>query len=124
MHPYLKFTAETENNKKRKYLHITFHKNPTIYKTSIYRKPTFTDLIIPQSSNHPAQEKYATIGFMLTDKTYDIHEEEYIIKDTIHNIFTNTFQIHLQNPPPAPTENTTMLHRQISTTTQKWTTCT
>jgi hypothetical protein len=61
---------------------------------------------------------------MLTDKTYEIHEEEYVIKDTIHNIFKNTFQTHLQNPPPAPTENTNMLHRQMSTTTQKWTTST
>jgi hypothetical protein len=53
VHPKLKFTAETESDNKINYLDITIHKTPIGWKTSIYRKPTFTDMIIPFSSNHP-----------------------------------------------------------------------
>jgi hypothetical protein len=60
IHPNLKFKAETETDNKLNYLDITPHRTPAGWKTSIYRKPTFTDTIIPHSSNHPAQNKYAS----------------------------------------------------------------
>jgi len=128
MHPNLEFTAETENDNKINYLDITIHKTPTSWKTSIYRKPTFTDTIIPYSSNHPAQHKYAAIRIMYNRlNTYNLHEEEYKIEeDTIHNImFNNAFPIHLHSPPPPPSRQTTTTpDRQMTTTTQKWTTFT
>ena len=34
-------------------IYISIHRTPTDIKTSIYRKPTFTDTIIPYSSNNP-----------------------------------------------------------------------
>jgi hypothetical protein len=43
LHPNLKFTAEIEHN----FLDTTIHKTQDNIKVSIYRKPTFTDTIIP-----------------------------------------------------------------------------
>jgi hypothetical protein len=64
IHPKLKFTAETEKNNTINYLDITIHRTPTHWKTSVYRKPTFTDTIIPHTSNHPIQHKYAAVKFL------------------------------------------------------------
>jgi hypothetical protein len=47
IHSKLQFTAEVERDNKLNYLDITIHRTPTNLKTSIYRKPTFTDTIIP-----------------------------------------------------------------------------
>ena len=52
IHPNMKFTAETEAKNRINCLDITIHRNPTNWVTSIHRKPTFTDTIIPHSSNH------------------------------------------------------------------------
>jgi hypothetical protein len=43
LHPKLKFTAEMEMNNTINYLDITIHTTPSNWRTSIYRKPTFTD---------------------------------------------------------------------------------
>jgi hypothetical protein len=61
IHPKLHFTAEAEDNNSLKYLDISIRRTPTGLRTPIYRKPTFTDTIIPYTSSHPAQHKYATI---------------------------------------------------------------
>ena len=47
LHPKLQFTAKTEIDHTLNYLDITVHRKPTGITTSIYRKPTFTDSIIP-----------------------------------------------------------------------------
>jgi hypothetical protein len=47
IHPKMRLTAETETDNKINYLDITIHRTPKNWKTSIYRKPTFTDGIIP-----------------------------------------------------------------------------
>jgi hypothetical protein len=52
IHPKLQFSAEGERDNKLNYLDITIHRTPTNLKTSIYRKPRFTDTIIPHTSNH------------------------------------------------------------------------
>jgi hypothetical protein len=51
--PKLQFTAEEERDNTLNYLDISIHRTPTNLKTSIYRKSTFTDIIIPYISNHP-----------------------------------------------------------------------
>ena len=70
VHPSLKFTAEMETNSTINYLDVTIHKPPTGWRTSIYRKPTFTDTIIPYTSNHTTQHKYTAIKFYTTDWTH------------------------------------------------------
>jgi hypothetical protein len=72
-------------------LDISIHKTPNNLKISIYRKPTFTDSIIPYTSNHPTQYKYATVKFLFNRlNSYDLQEPEYKQElNTIHNILRN-----------------------------------
>jgi hypothetical protein len=53
LHQNLIFTAETETDNRIHYLDITIHRTSINWNISIYRKPTFTDTIIPYTSNHP-----------------------------------------------------------------------
>jgi hypothetical protein len=53
LHPNLHLTAEIERDNTINYLDISIHKTPYKLKAGIYRKPTFTDSIIPYTSNHP-----------------------------------------------------------------------
>jgi len=64
LHPKLQFTAELEKDINLNYLDISLHRTPTDIKTSTYRKPTFTDTIIPYTSNHPTHHKYAAVRFL------------------------------------------------------------
>jgi hypothetical protein len=64
LHLSMKFTAEPESNNQINFIDITLHRTPTNWITSIYRKPYFTDSIIPYSSNHPPQHKYAAIRYL------------------------------------------------------------
>jgi hypothetical protein len=77
LHPNLQFTAEPKQDNTLNYLDISLHKTPTGLNTSIYRKPTFTDTIIPYTSNHPAQHKYAAVRYLYNRlHTYDLEGEE------------------------------------------------
>ena len=69
-------------------------------KTSIYRKPTFTDTIIPYTSNHPTQHKYATVKFLYNRlNTYDLEKEEHEHElNIIHILHNNSFPIKHQKP--------------------------
>ena len=124
IHPKLAFTAEGETNSKLNYLDITIQRTNTDWRTSIYRKPTFTDTIIPYTSNHPTQHKYAAIRFLYNRlNTYDLHTEEYKQEEqAIQNILVNnSFPIQPQKPTkqkPRHTDKTTQPEKQ------KWTTFT
>jgi hypothetical protein len=100
IHPKLQFTADCEKDNTLNYLDITLHKTPIGIKTSIYRKPTFTDTIIPYTSNHPAQHKYAAIRHLYDRlNTYNLGKEEKEHEEnTIQNILhNNSFPIkHLK----------------------------
>ena len=91
LHPNLKFTAETETDNMINYLDVTIHRTPTDWKMSIYRKPTFTDTIIPYTSNHPTQHKFAAVRYLYNRlNTYDLPTEEYKREEQIiHNILVN-----------------------------------
>jgi hypothetical protein len=117
IHPKLHFTAETEQNNTLNYLVISIHKTPTNIKTSICKKPTFSDTIIPYTSNHPTQHKYVARKFLHNRlKTYQLHKEEYQQKEyIIHNIlYNNFFPIKPQKPPPTWTLNN-KFHQHTST---------
>ena len=78
IHPKLKFMAEIETDNKINYLDVTIHRTPTEWKMSIYRKPTFTNKIMPYASNHPTQHKFVAIRFLYNRRnTYDLLTEEY-----------------------------------------------
>ena len=105
IHPNLQFTQEVEQNNTIIYLDITIHKTPVNIKISIYRKPTFTDTIIPYTSNHPTQHKYAAVRFLYNClEAYQLHTAEYQHEENIiHNILhNNSFPILPRKPYPSP----------------------
>ena len=65
IHNKLKFTIEEEHDNKLNYLDVTISKSNNKFTYSIYRKPTQTDLIIPNKSIHPYQHKMAAFYSML-----------------------------------------------------------
>jgi hypothetical protein len=88
-----------EANNTLKYLDLFIHKTPTNWKTSIYRKPMFTDTIIPYTSNHPNQHKYAALKFLYYWlNSYGLQKEQYQQEENIiHNILNNnSFPINPQ----------------------------
>jgi len=107
LHQKLQFTAEAEKYHTLNYLDVTIHRTPTNIRTTIYRKPTFTDTIIPHNSNHPTHHKYATVRFLFNRlDSYNLKQEEYQNElNIIHNIpYNNAFPIKPHKPP---TQNTT-----------------
>jgi hypothetical protein len=81
IHPKLKFTAECEENNQINFLDIILNRTHTNWRIAIYRKPTFTDTIIPYTSNHPTQHKQAAIRFLYNRlNTYNLQKEDYDTK--------------------------------------------
>ena len=118
----MKFTAEAESDNRINFLDITIHRTPTNWVISIHRKPTFTDTIIPYTSNHPAQHKYASVRFLYNRlSTYHLKDDEYKEEeDTIHNILShNGFPIHTHKPPTLRWPTITLV-KETNTTTHKW----
>jgi hypothetical protein len=70
LHPNLQFTAETEENNAINYLDMTIHRTTSNWKTAIYRKPTYTDTIIPYTSNHPYTTQIRSSQVPLQQATY------------------------------------------------------
>jgi len=100
------------------YLDITIHGTPTDWKMSIYRMPTFTDTIIPYTSNHPTQHKFAAIRFLYNRlNTYNLLTEDYKQEEQIiHNILeNNSFPIRPQKPSslkPRKQKETNLVEKQ------------
>ena len=91
LHPKIQFTEETEKLNKINYLDITIHRKHTRVNISIFRKPTYTDTLIPYTSNHPVQNKHAAIRFLYNRlNSYQLLREEYQHEENIiHNILHN-----------------------------------
>jgi len=99
IHPTLKFTLQCETNNQINFLDSTIHRTPTNWRTAVHRKPTFTDTIIPYTSNHPTQHKYATVRFLY------------------NRLYTITYKmITTQKLPPSRTSCTTMPSRSTTRT--------
>jgi len=115
----LQFTTEIEGDNTLNSLEISIHKTPNNIKTSIHRKSTFTDTIIPYTPNHPTQQKYAAVRFIFNRlKSYDLQEEEYQQElNVIHNIlYNNSFPIK----PPKQTIHTKTQQQMAIPTKCKW----
>ena len=124
LHPKLQFTAEAEKDNAINYLDVNIHRTSSGWKTAVYRKPTSTDTIIPYTSKHPPQQKYAAIRFLYNRlNTYNLQPTAYLQEEnTIHNIlYNNGFPIKphkLHQPKPQKQRQNT--HMQ----TYKWITFT
>jgi len=112
-----------EKDQSLNYLDVSIHRIPTDINTAIYRKPTFTDTIIPYTSNHPAHHVFATVRFLYNRlNTYDLKQTEYDQElNTIHNILhNNAFPISCHKSP-TDSQKAPMEPR---TTKKKWATFT
>jgi len=122
LHPNMMFKAEPESNNQINFLDITIHKTPIKWTASIYKKPTFTDSIIPYTSNHPPQHKHTAIRHLHNRlNTYHLQHNEYKEElDTIHDIMMNNgFPTHAYTPPNLRRPPTTP-GQKPGNTTQKW----
>jgi hypothetical protein len=88
--PAIQFTIENETNNTINILDITIKRNVDKLDFDIYRKSTCTDLIIPQDSNHPIEQKLSAIRFLQNrNSTYLTNEsskqrEQKIINQILH----------------------------------------
>ena len=86
IHHKLKFTLEIELNNSLNFLDLTITKTNNTHTYKIYRKPTTSDMVIHNSSNHPTQHKHAAFNYMLHRltsiplNTHDYQEELNTIK--------------------------------------------
>jgi hypothetical protein len=75
--PKLKFTIEKEIENKINFLDITINREPNKMSIYIYRKPTYTDVIIPNDSCHPREHKMAAINYLYSRmNTYYLSPKE------------------------------------------------
>jgi hypothetical protein len=99
------------------------HKTPNGLKISIHRKPTFTDSIIPYTSNHPTQHKYGAVTFLFNGLNSNGLQENKYQQDLndIHNIlYNNSFPIK----PQKLTAHTKTRQQTTQTSKCKWATFT
>jgi hypothetical protein len=77
MQPTLQFTVEKEKHETINFLDLTIHRKKEHLQYAIYRKPTYTDIIIPNSSCHPHEHKISSINFLINRmRTYPMKTEE------------------------------------------------
>ncbi|GFG38801.1 hypothetical protein Cfor_02813 [Coptotermes formosanus] len=114
IHQNIIYTLEPENNRQINFLDVTISTANEELKFNIYRKPTYTDTIIPYSSCHPTQQKLAALRYFSNrPDSYPLEQEEKdkektIIQNIAHN---NGFPSHIINkfinkPPPQITNTT------------------
>jgi hypothetical protein len=65
MHPSMKYNVEIEQDGMISFLDLKIHRHGNEISIGTYRKPTFTDVIIPSYSNHPKQHKTSSLKYML-----------------------------------------------------------
>jgi hypothetical protein len=109
----IQFTLETQIDNKINFLDLTINISNNKFNFNIYRKPTQTDTIIRNDSNHPFSQKYAYFNSILYRlervplNKYNYHNELNIICDiAIKNNFNiNTIKkihkkikVKLKNP--------------------------
>ena len=84
----LSFTLEWEQENKLNFLDLSIIKTTNKISFDIYRKPTTSDIIIPNDSRHPLEEKLSAIRYF-TDRinTYDLdHTRKRIETDKVKQI--------------------------------------
>ena len=98
--PNLNFTLEEEVNIKINVLDVTITKNDSKLSFDIYRKPSFTDTIIPNDSCHPREHKLSAIRYLVNRMTTynldptNIQKENDRLKQILHNNKYDTSILH------------------------------
>ena len=102
IHPKLFDSQQKQEDCTLNFLDLSICRTPTGLRTAIFIKPTFTDTIIPFTSNHPTQHKYVTVRYLYNRlDPYNLQQTEYQQElNIIHNIpHNNSFPIKPHKPP-------------------------
>jgi len=89
--PKTEFTIEKETEGKINFLDITITRDLDKLSTDIYRKPTYSDAIIPHDSCHPTEHKLAAIRYlydrmnMYELSSENLQKENSTILQILHN---------------------------------------
>jgi hypothetical protein len=70
MHHNMRCNIEIEHDDCISFLDLNLPRNSIEIIIGIHRKPTYTDLVIPATSNHPVQHKMAAFTHMLDRVNY------------------------------------------------------
>jgi hypothetical protein len=65
MHPKITHNIKTESNQQINYFDLSIHRMCKEITLGIYCKPTYSDMAIPYSSNHPRNHKMAAFNYLL-----------------------------------------------------------
>ena len=88
LEPNIQFTVEIEKDNSINFLDLTIdHKNKNKFNFQIYRKPTYTDTIIPSTSNHPFSTKMAAFHSLI-NRIINIPLDEHNFKKEVNIITT------------------------------------
>lgn len=69
MHPKVTYYSETERNQQINYLNLSPRRKYNKIILGIYRKRTYKDTVMPNSSNYPGNHKIAAFNYLLTQIT-------------------------------------------------------
>jgi hypothetical protein len=105
----LVFTLERQKDRKINFLDITIYREQSELSTDIYRKPTFTDVIIPNDSCHPKEHKMAAVRYL-----YNRINSYQLSSDSMQKENNTTIQILTSNKYDALILNT-MNNRKVKT---------
>ena len=114
-HASIKFTSETESNNKISFLDIDINNTPDGFQTSVYRKPTFTELSTKFSSFIPLQYKRNLVStlvfraFNLCSNYEGLHREFGFIKNFL---FKNGFPLRFTETWIGKTRNKLIIPSQ------------
>jgi hypothetical protein len=89
--PELKFTIEKETDRKLHFLDITITRGIEKFTIDIHRKPMYTDIIIPEDSCHPKEQKMAAIRYLYNrmNKYHlspgNLEKENHVVQQILYN---------------------------------------
>ena len=141
-HPNIQFTHEIEANNKIPFLDITIIRNNTTLSTTVYRKPTNSDIYIHWKAFAPSTWKRGTLR-TLTRRAHIVCSSHPLLQDELHylrrtfnningyphHVITQVFNsvksdfsatpppLSPPSPPQLPPNNTPPLNEQNSDTT-------
>ena len=107
--PKLKFTLEKVLEHRINFLDLTIHRQHNTFSIDIYRKPTFTDTIIPNDPCHPEEHKLAAVRSL-----YDRLDNYHLPPDRRQNEDNRIQQILQNNGYSTPARPAT--HKQLQET--------
>lgn len=121
IHNKLTYTMEKENNGTINFLDLNISRQQKKLNFAIYRKPTYTDTIINQNSNHPYKQKLAALNSMvfrmvnlpLGPEAYN-REYKVITQIAINNGYNIQTIDKIINKQTKKAKNKTNFHSQLS----------